>query len=66
MRWSRRSHSWQTRLPRERTVSAMTDERDDKKTDDDYDLSEEKVVAPEENIPELPHPTPVDPGAPAP
>lgn len=33
---------------------------------EDYDLSEEKEVAPEENLPGLPHPTPVDGGAPAP
>ena len=45
----------------------MTDQHgDEKKTDDDHDLSEEKDVAPEENLPGLPHPTPVDPGAPAP
>ncbi|WP_263298831.1 hypothetical protein [Leifsonia poae] len=38
----------------------------DKKHDDDYDLSEEKLVAPEENIPWLPQPTPTDGEAPAP
>jgi hypothetical protein len=39
---------------------------DKKKDDDDYDLSEEKAVAPEENIDWLPHPTPSDGEAPAP
>lgn len=34
--------------------------------DDDYDLTEEKLVAPEENIPWLPAPTPSDGDAPAP
>lgn len=33
---------------------------------DDYDLDFEKDVAPEENIPWLPHPTPTDGDAPAP
>lgn len=33
---------------------------------DDYDLSDEKLVAPEENIPWLPDPTPTDGEAPAP
>jgi hypothetical protein len=44
---------------------------DDKKNDDiesseDYDLSVEKLVAPEENIDWLPHPTPSAGEAPAP
>jgi hypothetical protein len=38
----------------------------DKKNDDDYDLSEEKEVAPEENIDWLPKPEPTDGEAPAP
>ncbi|WP_431245344.1 hypothetical protein [Leifsonia xyli] len=38
----------------------------DKKNDDDYDLSQEKEVAPEENIDWLPHPEPTDGDAPAP
>ena len=33
---------------------------------DDYDLDFEKDVAPEENIPWLPHPSPSDGDAPAP
>ena len=33
---------------------------------DDYDLDFEKDVAPEENIPWLPHPSPTDGEAPAP
>ncbi|GAA4144170.1 hypothetical protein [Leifsonia shinshuensis] len=33
---------------------------------DDYDLEFEKDVAPEENIPWLPHPSPTDGEAPAP
>jgi hypothetical protein len=47
----------------------MTDQPDankhDEKSEDD-DLSVEKEVAPEENLPGLPHPTPTDGGAPAP
>jgi hypothetical protein len=39
---------------------------DKKPEDDEYDLSVEKEVAPEENIPWLPHPTPADGDAPAP
>lgn len=34
--------------------------------DDDYDLDFEKELAPEENIPWLPHPEPSDGEAPAP
>lgn len=49
----------------------MTDKKPDDNTpddtkDDDYDLSIEKEVAPEENIPWLPHPEPSDGEAPAP
>lgn len=45
----------------------MTDSyEDEKKKDPDHDLSEEKDVAPEENIPWLPHPEPTDGEAPAP
>jgi hypothetical protein len=56
----------------------MTDkQRDENKPDDadkpdvveqgdDYDLDFEKDVAPEENIPWLPHPSPSDGEAPAP
>jgi hypothetical protein len=39
---------------------------DKKKDDDDYDLTEEKEVAPEENLDWLPEPEPTDGGAPAP
>jgi hypothetical protein len=41
----------------------MTDKKND---DEDYDLREEKDVAPEENSDWLPHPTPTDGDAPAP
>ncbi|UAJ78548.1 hypothetical protein IT072_15005 [Leifsonia sp. ZF2019] len=47
----------------------MTDDKkqtDDIENSEDYDLSEEKLVAPEENIPWLPHPGPTDGEAPAP
>ena len=47
----------------------MTDQRDENTHDeasDDDDLSVENEIAPEENIPGLPHPTPTDGGAPAP
>ena len=45
----------------------MTDKkRDGDKPDEDYDLDFEKDVAPEENIPWLPHPEPSDGEAPAP
>ncbi|ERK73588.1 hypothetical protein [Leifsonia aquatica] len=43
----------------------MTDEKNTDKGDD-YDLSDEKLVAPEENIDWLPHPEPTDGEAPAP
>lgn len=38
----------------------------DKENGEDYDLSDEKLVAPEENIDWLPRPTPSDGDAPAP
>ncbi|MGN6762598.1 MAG: hypothetical protein ACTHJI_14875 [Leifsonia sp.] len=41
----------------------MSDKKND---DDDHDLSEEKVVAPEENLDWLPQPEPTDGEAPAP
>lgn len=44
-------------------MSRMTDKKPE---DDDHDLSEEKEVAPEENLPGMPHPEPTDGGAPAP
>ncbi|WP_295119521.1 hypothetical protein [uncultured Leifsonia sp.] len=44
----------------------MSDKRDGDTTDDDHDLDFEKDVAPEENIPWLPHPEPTDGEAPAP
>ena len=40
--------------------------RSDDTDDKDYDLDFEKDVAPEENIPWLPHPEPTDGEAPAP
>ncbi|WP_290474578.1 MULTISPECIES: hypothetical protein [unclassified Leifsonia] len=44
----------------------MTDEKNTDKNGEDYDLSDEKLVAPEENIDWLPHPEPTDGEAPAP
>ncbi|WP_205288784.1 hypothetical protein [Leifsonia aquatica] len=45
----------------------MTDEKNPgTENGDDYDLSEEKLVAPEENIDWLPQPSPSDGEAPAP
>ncbi len=45
----------------------MTDKKPDGDTpDEDYDLDFERDVAPEENIPWLPHPEPSDGEAPAP
>lgn len=45
----------------------MTDDKNTSNgTGDDYDLSDEKLVAPEENIDWLPHPEPTDGEAPAP
>jgi hypothetical protein len=43
----------------------MTDKKPEE-TDADHDLSGEKLVAPEENIPWLPEPQPTDGDAPAP
>lgn len=44
----------------------MTDEKNADTSGEDYDLSDEKLVAPEENIDWLPHPEPTDGEAPAP
>jgi hypothetical protein len=45
----------------------MTDKKnDDAEKNDDYDLSVDKLVAPEENIDWLPQPSPSDGEAPAP
>lgn len=45
----------------------MSDKKNgDAENTEDYDLSEEKLVAPEENIDWLPHPSPTNGEAPAP
>jgi hypothetical protein len=62
---NRRSRCSRMPLRRERTVWGMTDKKPEE-TDADHDLSGEKLVAPEENIPWLPEPQPTDGDAPAP
>ncbi len=47
-------------------MGGTNDGKNDDASADDYDLSEEKLVAPEETIPWLPAPAPSDGDAPAP